>query len=186
MKKIVLTGAPYAGKSTVIEALRERGYSVVPEAAIMVIETLQGLIPAGHIAWRSLYYESFQWLISKKQHELESAAEAIETSKDRGLLFLDRGAFDGIAFAMHFMIEFPESCMKLAMKSKYDSVYLLDLVKPFDPRSGTGRIETEDDCHQLQAFLGLVYINKGYEPIHVPFMSVDDRVDFILAKELQV
>lgn len=42
--KIVLTGAPHSGKTTVIEALLESGHLVVPETAITVIETLNDLV----------------------------------------------------------------------------------------------------------------------------------------------
>lgn len=176
MRKIVLTGAPYSGKTTVIDALRERGYPVISEAAIMVINAIHGLIPEGAVRWREKYLESFQYLISQKQYELENIPQNGE------VLFLDRGAFDGYAFAMHFEKEFSEACKKLASKSKYDEVFLFDLVTPFDPRSDTGRIETEEDCRKLQVLLELAYYRNGYTPIDVPLMSVEDRVKFILGK----
>ena len=176
MRKIVLTGAPYSGKTTIIHALRERGYAIIPEAAIMVIDVIHGLIPEGAVQWREKYLESFQYLIAQKQYELET------TPQNGEVLFLDRGAFDGYAFAMHFEKDWSHSCKELASKSKYDEVFLFDLVTPFDPRPDTGRIETEEDCYELQVLLELAYYRNGYTPIDVPLMSVEDRVDFILKK----
>tara|TARA_R100001244_G_scaffold25113_2_gene25341 strand:+ start:12771 stop:13310 length:540 start_codon:yes stop_codon:yes gene_type:complete len=173
MKKIVLTGAPHSGKSTVIDGLAKKGYNVVPEAAIQVIEAIQALVPNGDLEWRRHYFESFQWLISQRQQELE-----LQTSK--ALTFYDRGAYDGYGFAAHHGAAIPKLVADMCSKSTYDMVFLLDLVTPFDPRSDTSRIETIEDCKELQERLNLAYMDFGYEPVFVPLMSVEDRIEFIL------
>lgn len=177
--KIAITGAPHSGKTTLIKKLSDK-FEVVPESAIIVINAIQDLVPHGALAWRREYFESFQWLITQKQRELELPYE--DSSK---IVFLDRGAHDGKAFALKHQSEVPKSAQNIMDSCHYHMVFILDLVLPFDPRSGTGRIETEKDCHELDLLLELVYRREGYEPVRVPLMPVEERVNFIL-KHLKI
>lgn len=181
MKQIVLTGAPHSGKTTLIEAFLEEGYQVVPETAIVVIEALNDLLgPDGALNWRRNHFKGFQELISERQYYME--LEAMKRLEERGedFVFLDRGAHDGIAFARHFHKEFPKKASEYIDDARYDQVFVLDLILPFDDRSDTGRIETEEDCHALQEHLMDVYTEIGFDPIIVPQMPVEDRLSFIL------
>lgn len=199
MKKIVLTGAPHSGKTTLINALLEEGHLVVPETAITVIESLNDLLgPKGALKWRRDHFKGFQELISERQYYMESEAirrlqerqdtwESIceawnepDLTVQRNFIFLDRGAHDGIAFARHYAKEFPEKASEYIDDARYDQVFLLDLVLPFDDRVETGRLETEEDCHALQQHLDDVYSEIGLEPTLVPVMPVDERMQFVL------
>ena len=142
----------------------------------MVIDAIQSLVPKGALEWRRKHFEAFQWLITQKQAELEAP---FITKKGKPAFF-DRGAYDGKAFALKHNSEVPESAQRIMNQCRYDKVFVLDLVLPFDPRSDTGRTETEKDCHELDLLLELVYRRDGYDPIRVPLMSVDERIDFIL------
>lgn len=178
--KMVITGAPHSGKTTLIEELKHQGYTVVPESAIEVINTLEFLMPNKALGWRRRYFEAFQALISIRQQSMEESASVSDNGRK---IFYDRGAYDGLAFAMHHGSEIPESIYNVIKQSKYDKIFLLDLVTPFNPRSNSGRIETEKDCKDIQLLLELVYRRQGYDPIRVPLMPVTKRIEFIL-KEL--
>ena len=186
MKKIVLTGAPHSGKSTLAEELLEKGHLVVPETAITVIESLNELLGLdGALRWRRNHFEGFQELISERQWYMETVMEdqyhqAMDLFDE--FIFLDRGAHDGIAFARHFHKKFPEKASKYIEDVRYDQVFLLDLVTPFDDRNESGRIETEEDCRAIQKHLKDVYTELGLEPILVPLMPVEDRLHFILER----
>lgn len=181
MKKIVLTGAPHSGKTTLIEALLEEGYQIIPETAIVVIEALNDLLgPKGALKWRRNHFNGFQELISERQYYMElEAMKQLEDNYEQ-LVFLDRGAHDGIAFARHFEKKFPKHASEYIEDARYDQAFLLDLILPFDDRPDSGRIETEEDCRALQEHLNDVYTEIGLTPILVPVMPVEDRVQFIL------
>lgn len=181
MKKIVLTGAPHAGKTTIIEVLLSAGYLVVPETAITVIEAVNDLVGQdGALRWRRNHFDGFQDLISERQYYMEKLVEEQVQDSIDDLIFLDRGAFDGIAFARHFQKAFPEKASEYVDDARYDQVFLLDLVLPFDNRGDTGRIETEEDCRALHQHLSDVYSEIGLEPVPVPVMPVEERVAYIL------
>jgi predicted ATPase len=50
MKRFILTGAPGAGKTSILQALAASGYAVVPEAATDVVAARLALEEAGHWA----------------------------------------------------------------------------------------------------------------------------------------
>lgn len=175
--KIVITGAPHSGKTTLIEELKRQGHTVVPESAIDVINSLEELMPNRALNWRRQYFEAFQALISMRQQSMEENASIADNGRK---IFYDRGAYDGLAFAMHYGSDVPESIYNVIKQSSYDKIFLLDLVTPFDPRSNTGRVETEKDCKDIQLLLELVYRRQGYDPIRVPLLPTIKRIEFIL------
>ena len=76
------TGAPHAGKTTLLSALRDRGFHVLPEAALGVIESLvheHGADDARR--WRAEHAAEFQSRVTLRQIALEEEAEVI--GKDR-------------------------------------------------------------------------------------------------------
>ena len=94
MRKIVVTGGPYAGKTTLVEALRAEGCAVAPEAALQVIAALANeLGPERARAWREEHPERFQVRIAELQLELAARAERSGPE----LVACDRGLLDGIA-----------------------------------------------------------------------------------------
>ena len=64
--KIVITGGPYSGKTTLIEELEDRGCNVLHEAAIELIKELNDKFGvAGQKAWREKHFSEFQEMIAK-------------------------------------------------------------------------------------------------------------------------
>lgn len=100
MKKIVITGGPCSGKTSVIFALR-RELSVravfVPEAATLLLEGGFPL-PGRDLPWSRLWQNSFQYAIVALQQSLEDASELQAQNEGKGLLVCDRGLLDGAAY----------------------------------------------------------------------------------------
>lgn len=174
MRKIILTGAPHAGKTTTVKRLQTLGHNVVPEGAIEVIEVLDRMLGRTRaLEWRKNHFQGFQELIYGYQFHLE------ELAPRSNMLFLDRGIYDGIAFARHYSGTLLDPAHTY-FDVKYDQVFLLDLVLPLNLRAETGRLESETDCYAIHKHLHTVYSELGLEPIIVPVMPVEDRVNFIL------
>src|SRR5437879_4150288 len=100
MKKIVLTGGPCSGKSTVHRALREQFPAqvvLVPEAATLLLGG--GFpVPGQHLPWSPEWQAVFQAAVLPLQHHLEDAYLLVAGSRGSKLVVCDRGVLDGAAY----------------------------------------------------------------------------------------
>ncbi len=92
--RVVLTGGPCSGKTTLINALEKLNYSCLHEAALMVIKQLNNEMGvAEQEAWRKTHPLLFQQRIDQMQISLE------KLSYDPSSLFiLDRSRIDTLAY----------------------------------------------------------------------------------------
>lgn len=168
MKKIVLTGGPCSGKTTIIEELSQRGYSVLKETAKEIIEKRK------HIPISK--EESFirQDLIFKTQLMKEEKIE----KENYNLLFLDRSLIDGLGYSLFYCGEDSiKDYLPFVQKMKYDAIFLLELL-PFN--SEGFRPENEEEARNISDSISNLYKRLGYNLINVPVMSLEKRIDFIL------
>lgn len=170
MLKVVITGGPCTGKTSVIENLKELGYYTLPEAAREVIEE-QEKTGSDALPWKDKL--KFQNLVLKKQMERERSIP-----ENAEMVFLDRGIPDGIAYLRIAGIPVPEEYYSAAEKYRYDFVFLLEEL-PFFENDGARR-ESPGERKIIQREIKNVYEELGYEVAEVPFMSVKERTDYIL------
>lgn len=106
--RIVLTGGPCSGKTTVMKALRARfGGRVhcVPEVATILIAQA-GLSPALGGPWS----RRFQQVVYATQTTLERAAEEQAAALGKRAVLQDRGTLDALAYLSGGETEFAEVC----------------------------------------------------------------------------
>ena len=180
---VVITGGPGSGKTTVVEALQALGYSTVPEAAIQVIDELnEELGVEEQKRWRRQNTLLFQERIFERQVELES--EPFEIEPKAGLLFLDRGRLDGLAYLRHFRGEEGkregEKLLWRTSAPPYGLVFLLETLSLFEDRSSTGRTSRREDSLAIARAIDEVYQENGYQPVFIPEIPVPDRIELIL------
>ena len=166
MKKYVLTGGPSAGKTTLIEILARRGYTVIPEAARLVIdeEKTKGGNPFGDFA-------TLQKKIVAKQLEQESTMTG-------DVVFLDRSLIDGYAYCLYGNIPVPPEIMNIE-RGKFDKVFLLQPTGA--QKKDTDTLSHRKDFDQIQENLRLAYQKFGYELTEVPPLPPEERADFVIA-----
>src|SRR5687767_4462428 len=93
--RVVVTGGPHSGKTTLLHALAERGCRTVPESALQVIDELNERFGvAGQVEWRKSNRLEFQEMIAARQLALEAAVD----ESDPRPVFFDRGLHDGLAY----------------------------------------------------------------------------------------
>lgn len=169
MKKYVLTGGPSVGKTTVIEILASRGYTVVPEAARMIIEEemlkKSDALPSKNIG-------AFQKLVAQRQLDLEN--------KTKGeIVFYDRGIVDGYAYCKIGNAPVPQLILDNA-KERYDNIFFLESLGLYIEDGIRSR--AFEDAEKVHSGIKEAYYEFGYDPITVPVLSPEERVDFILGK----
>lgn len=157
--RIVLTGGPHAGKTTLIAELARRGERVVPEAAIDVIADLRrelGSEAAG--AWRRAHPGELQERIAARQLELERALALAPGER----VFFDRGLFDGLAYCRLLGVAAPPSLAAELARRRYDLVVLCELVLPFTQRAASGRTSDLARARAIERELAAAWTELGY------------------------
>jgi predicted ATPase len=169
IKKYVLTGGPYCGKTTLLLALKRIGYQAVPEAATMLIE--QELKKGNPHPWNG-NVPSFQKKLLEKQLLLESKLKDIPTA------FVDRGILDGLAYCKIAKITPPEELITAVKKVNYAGIFLLDYLPTYN--TNEIRVESIEKALEIHQRLHKIYEEWGFNVIQVPSLSVLDRVNFVL------
>jgi predicted ATPase len=173
VRKIVITGGAYSGKSTLVERLSHEGFSVAPEAAMQVIEALNaelGLEAA--TAWRRADPAAFQARIA----ELQLAAEAAAERSGSALVVCDRGLHDGLAYCRHWGIEAPAALLEALRGRRYDAVFVLETLTGFETRGETGRIDDHTESLQIRDLVDRVYREYDHAPLALPEMPLAERL----------
>ena len=175
--KIVLTGAPGSGKTTLIEKLRELGEQTVAEAAIEVIQALvkeMGLNEQDE--WRRGDPLGFQQRIYRHQTELEAVLDLGRRS------FLDRGTLDGLAYLEMFKTNAPESFKVELASHHYDHIFFIEPLNldDLDLRQDSGRNDSAEEAAKLVELLQAVYRKHGYTIHRIPPLPVAERAQYVL------
>ena len=161
-KRYVITGGPCSGKSTLVDAIKERGFLTVDETAREFLKENPG------IRGRDLVMGVF-----RRQIEEESALERYPNE-----VFLDRGLVDVAAYSRFWLGEVPREIQEAGLSCRYQKVFALDRL-PFV--SDGIRVEKNDaEAERIHRLIIQTYKEHGYEPLGVPVMSLRERADFVI------
>ena len=173
-KIIVIIGGPGTGKSTIIDALIQRGYCCYPEISREITlnakkEGIDQLFLQDPLLFSKLLFEG-----RIKQYE-----NAVEEPHD--LVFLDRGIPDVLAYLHYIGKECPFDFIEACKTNVYSKVFVLP---PWEEiyLSDAERYENFEQANLIHNFIQATYQNYGYELIEVPKNTVDNRILFILDK----
>lgn len=169
----MLTGGPFAGKTTLAERLGREGVPVVREAAIRVIqELIRELGPERGRAFRLSDPAAFQERIARLQLESERALQGL----DAPAVVLDRGLHDGVAYCQHWGVEPPAVLTRALVSARYEYVILLDTLTGFRSRGETGRNDDLEEALTIRDRIERVYRDHGYDPVRLPELPLEERL----------
>jgi predicted ATPase len=164
----ILTGAPCAGKTAVINELARRGHGVVHETARAHIEgkLAQGL-SLDQIRRDEYAFEHF--ILEKKM--------AIEERLDRKkTVFFDRAVPDSIAYFRLAGLD-PSEPMACSRRVRYKKIFLLERLPV---KEDSVRKEDEETSKAIEVIILDCYRELGYSVIRIPVFTVSKRTDLIL------
>lgn len=166
----VITGAPHAGKSTLIRLFKARGYETRDETARIYIDREMA---AGKTLIDIRGDElGFQQEILKMKIEMEKEAAPEK------IIFWDRAIPDSAAYYDLLGVEPDEASIKALADCRYRKAFLLDYY-PYN--KDYARIETEAEQIRLHDLLAASYRRLGILVIKVAKMNSDEeRLEFIL------
>lgn len=163
----VLTGPPCSGKTTLINALCDKGFTISEEVA-----RTHYLDLISHYTQEKILENPVQLQEDILQLEIKR-----EQALDPGeLIFFDRALPDSIAYYQQ-LGEVPQHVMKAAKLHHYKGVFFLEAL-PYE--KDVVRTEDEKTANYIGSLIRLAYQGLGYKLIDVPAVSVEARLRQIL------
>jgi predicted ATPase len=171
--KIVITGGPGFGKSSIILELEKRGFRSQHEISRNIIK--EQLESGGDVLpWKNL--STFSRLVFEKritQHQ--------EAGEEK-LVFFDRGIPDVVAYMMKDELELPEKYVHALTEYNYNN--LVFITPPWEDIFVNDAERKEDFLNACEIHKVIIdtYLRLGYELVEIPKDSIEKRVNFILDK----
>ncbi|KQC33715.1 ATPase [Nonlabens sp. YIK11] len=169
IKRILLIGGPGSGKTTLIHAIEQAGYTVHHEISRMVTQRAQ------EQGIDQLFLED---PMAFSNELLQGRIEQFESASS-GINFYDRGIPDVPAYHKFTGDPIPDSYQDASEKYQYDAVFYLPPWKEIY-QSDNERYESYDQAVTIGSILAHYYQDLNYEIVEVPKASVEERLEFIL------
>jgi predicted ATPase len=169
----IVTGGPGMGKTAIIRALRELGYTTVPETGREIIR--QQVAAGGHaLPWDDR--AAFAWRMFE-----QSVADYETYASSPGPVFFDRGIADTIGYLELCGLPVPEAMLQVARTCRFNKKVLLTPPWKAIYEQDTERKQSFAEAVATYTCMISIYERLDYELIVLPEASVADRVNFVLA-----
>ena len=169
---VVLIGGPSSGKTTLIEALKEKGHTCYPEVSREVIREAQEQGIEQLFLEKPLLFSEL--LLEGRKRQFKEAL-----NEEANIVFLDRGIPDVLAYMHYIGDSYPAFFDISCQDHKYSAIFVLPPWKEIYV-SDAERYETYEQAVLIYEHLMETYKNYGYSITEVPKDTVENRVDFIM------
>ncbi|WP_294280897.1 AAA family ATPase [uncultured Chryseobacterium sp.] len=170
--KIIITGGPGMGKTSIIDTLKEMGYSIVPESGRNIIRN-QTKICGDRLPWKDR-----KGFAEKMFHQ---AIEDFNCAGRHGnLTFFDRGLPDAIGYLLLCQLPVPEAMWLAAQHYRYyEKVFITPPWKDIYINDEE-RKQTFEEAIKTFEIMDTLYRHLGYSVIEIPKTAVSERAVLIL------
>ena len=171
-KKIVITGGPGTGKTSLINELIKRDYICLEEISRQVIlDARKDGIEQLFLTNPLLFSER---LLQSRMKQFDEAKNS-----ESSFVFLDRGVPDVLAYMDYANEIYPNAFIEACHTCRYDQVYVL---APWQDifTSDNERYENFGQAVKIHEQLLNTYKKHKYNLIDIPFDTIENRVDYLL------
>jgi len=165
IKRIIITGGPSSGKTSIIDALKDEGYSCFDEVSREIIQEMNI-----KTAFKNVDFE--ETVFKKRKRDFLNAKS--------GVNFYDRSMLDNLAYLKtnqheipaHFKIDCENHRYHptVFITTPWEDIYTVD----------DERLESFKDSIQIFEALKQVYKEANYNLVELPQSSVKERIRFII------
>ena len=171
-KRIVITGGPGTGKTSIINELVSRGHICLEEISRQVtLKAREDGIEQLFLTKPLLFSEL---LLAGREKQYHHAATLTSD-----LVFLDRGIPDVLAYMDYIGDSYPEAFINSCTQHTYDMVFILEPWQEIFV-SDNERYENFDQAVKIHHHLLNTYERFRYQLMDVPFDSIENRAQHIL------
>lgn len=173
-KKIVITGGPGTGKTSIIKKLEAANYYCLHEISRQVtLEAQKKGISQLFLQEPLLFSELLL------EGRIQQFLEADNFSSEH--IFIDRGIPDVVAYMDFFGNDYPRVFRDVCKEYRYDQVFLLPPWKEIYIIDNE-RYESYDQAVSIFKHLKHNYEVAGYTTVEVPVGNLQERMEFILTE----
>lgn len=176
-KKVVITGGPSTGKTSVIETLENQGFDCLHEVIRAMTQEKKG----SAVEFKSNPIVSVADPMAFNKSILEARiqqCQSIENS-EKDVVFFDRGIPDVIAYMDCFGQAYGATFVDACRIYQYDHVFLMPPWKEIHV-SDNERFESFEESLEVHKCLLHTYTQLGYAVEIVPKAPIEMRVSFII------
>ena len=172
-QRYIITGAPGTGKTAIINALMQKGYSCAEEISREIIAE-QIIIGGDILPWENQ--------ITFENHIARLRKEQYLNSSENKNYFFDRSSIDCIAYLKANKLGRTSEITKIIKQCAFNKQVF---ITPFWEEIYVNDGERKEDIKaaiKIENSLIETYKSLGYTLVKIPKLSVSERVNFILSK----
>lgn len=169
----IITGGPGMGKTALIDRLREKGYTCVPETGRAIIQE-QMASGGSALPWMNRCEFAQQMF-------LQAVADFTQMQSLQSPVFFDRGIPDVPGYLKLCSLPVPADIMKTAEQWRYNP--LVFITPPWEDifRNDKERKQTFEEAARTYEAMKKTYMRLGYQLEELPKTGIGARVDHMLA-----
>jgi len=170
--KIVITGGPGTGKSTIIDELIRLQYTCMPEISRKITLDARKKGIDQLFLKKPLLFS--QLLLDGREKQFVQAS-----FNNAEIVFFDRGIPDVHGYMNYLGVDYPKNYIAKSLEHRYNFIFMMP---PWQEIyiTDSERYESFEQSLAIYNHLKKTYLELDYEIVEVPIGTISKRVNFIL------